>query len=219
MLADADLEAAIPGAANAIFNNAGQVCVAGSRLFIQSSVYDNVLSGVAENAAKIKVGPGMAADTQMGPLVSAEQLERVTGYMDEGVRGGAHAEVGGSRIGDVGYFVEPTIFTDVRDDMRIVREEIFGPVVTATPFRDLDELAARANNTPYGLAAGVWTRDISKAHILAGKLNAGTVWVNTYGGGDPGVPFGGYKQSGWGRERGHEVLELYTQTKSVVVKL
>jgi len=151
--------------------------------------------------------------------VSVEQLERVTGYMDEGVRGGARAAVGGSRIGDVGYFVEPTIFTDVRDDMRIVQEEIFGPVVTAIPFKDLDELADRANNTPYGLAAGVWTRDISKAHILAGKLKAGTVWVNTYGGGDPGVPFGGYKQSGWGRERGHEVLDLYTQTKSVVVKL
>jgi len=219
VLADADMEAAIPGAANAIFNNAGQVCVAGSRLFIQSSVYDNVLSGVADNAASIKVGPGLASETQMGPLVSSEQLERVTGYLEEGVRSGARPAVGGHRIGDVGYFVEPTIFTDVSDDMRIVREEIFGPVVTAIPFKDLDELAERANATSYGLAAGIWTRDVSKAHILAAKLKAGTVWVNTYGGGDPSVPFGGYKQSGWGRERGEEVLELYTETKSVVVKL
>ena len=219
VLADADLEAAIPGAARAIFNNAGQVCVAGSRLFVQQGVFDKVLSGVADDAERIKLGPGLADGTQMGPLVSEEQLQRVTGYLDTGRAEGATAATGGKRHGEVGYFVEPTIFTDVTENMRIVREEIFGPVVTAIPFKDLDEIAAHANDTVYGLAAGIWTRDISKAHRLAAKLKAGTVWVNGYGGGDAATPFGGFKQSGWGREKGEQGLELYTETKSVIVFL
>jgi phenylacetaldehyde dehydrogenase len=218
VLPDADLDVAVKGAANNIFFNAGQVCTAGSRLFVQSGVFDDVLAGVAAHAGKLRVGPGLASDTQMGPLVSEEQLERVTGYMAEGVREGARAAAGGSRMGDVGYFVEPTIFTDVRNDMKIVREEIFGPVVTAIPFKDLDDLVAHANDSIYGLAAAIWTRDVSKAHTLAAKVKAGTVFVNGTGG-DASLPFGGFKQSGWGREKGREGLDLYTEVKTVVVNL
>ena len=195
---DADT-GAVEGAANAIFFNHGQCCVAGSRLFVQEDRFDEVVSGVAEIAKGIKLGPGMESSTQMGPLVSEEQLRRVTGFLQFGVTEGATPTVtGGGRFGDQGYFVEPTVITNTRPDMKIVREEIFGPVVVAEPFRSLDEIAAEANNTSYGLGAGIWTRDISKAHALAKKLRA--VWINCYNVFDASLPFGGYKQSGRARD-------------------
>jgi len=214
-----DLDAAIQGAANAIFFNHGQCCCAGSRLLVEKEVFDRVVDGVAQRAKKIKVGPGLDPNTEMGPLVSTEQLQRVTGYMAQGLRDGACYLSGGKRKGDKGYFVEPTVIRDVKPSMSVVREEIFGPVVVAEPFTNPEELLPRANQTNYGLAAGVWTRDISKAHKVAAGLRAGTVWVNCYNIFDSALPFGGYKQSGWGREMGHEVLNLYTQTKAVVIGL
>ena len=210
---------AVAGAANAIFFNHGQCCVAGSRLFVQQSRFDEVVEGVSEIAKSIKLGPGMSPDTQMGPLVSDEQLRRVTGYLESGREDGATALTGGGRWGDTGYFVEPTVLTNTRPDMKVVREEIFGPVVVAAPFQSLDEIAAAANDSEYGLGAGIWTQDISKAHALAKKLRAGTVWINCYNVFDASLPFGGYKQSGWGREMGHEVLESYTEVKAVTAQL
>jgi phenylacetaldehyde dehydrogenase len=210
---------AVAGAANAIFFNHGQCCVAGSRLYVQQSRFDEVIEGVAEIAKSIKLGPGMSADTQMGPLVSDEQLRRVTGYLESGAQDGATAVTGGGRYGDTGYFVEPTVLTNITPDMKVVREEIFGPVVVAAPFQSLDEIAAVANDSEYGLGAGIWTQDISKAHALAKKLRAGTVWINCYNVFDASLPFGGYKQSGWGREMGHEVLEAYTEVKAVTAQL
>jgi phenylacetaldehyde dehydrogenase len=212
-------DGAVEGAANAIFFNHGQCCVAGSRLFVQQDRFDEVVNGVAEIAKGIKLGPGMEAGTQMGPLVSDEQLRRVTGFLDSGREDGATALAGGGQYGDRGYFVEPTVLTNTRPDMKVVREEIFGPVVVAAPFSDLDEIAAAANDSEYGLGAGIWTRDISKAHALAKKLRAGTVWINCYNVFDASLPFGGYKQSGWGREMGHEVLEAYTEVKAVTTQL
>ena len=215
---DADASA-IEGAANAIFFNHGQCCVAGSRLYVQQGRFDEVVDGVAQIAKSIKLGPGMEQDTQMGPLVSDEQLRRVTGYVDSGIAEGATALSGGGRHGDRGYFVEPTVLTNTHPEMTVVREEIFGPVVVAAPFSDLDAVAAAANDTPYGLGAGIWTKDISKAHALAKKIRAGSVWINCYNVFDAALPFGGYKQSGWGREMGHEVLEAYTEVKAVTTLL
>jgi phenylacetaldehyde dehydrogenase len=214
-----DLDAAIAGAANAIFFNHGQCCCAGSRLMVERDIFDDVVAGVAEHAQKIKLGPGLSPDTEMGPLVSEEQLSRVTRYMHQGKQEGACYVTGGTRAGDRGYFVDPTVIKNVKPQMSIVREEIFGPVVVAEPFTKPEELIPRANQTEYGLAAGVWTADISKAYRVAAQLKAGTVWINCYNVFDAALPFGGYKQSGWGREMGHEVLELYTQTKAVVVGL
>lgn len=219
VFADADLEVAVQGAANAIFFNHGQCCCAGSRLYVESSVFDRVVEGVAEQAKQIKLGRGMDGDTQMGPLVSDEQLRRVCSYLESGLSEGAEAIAGGARAGDRGYFVEPTVLVNTKPGMKVVEEEIFGPVVTAMPFSDRDELVADANASVYGLAAGIWTRDISKAHQLAAQMRAGTVWINCYNVFDAALPFGGYKQSGWGREMGREAIDLYTQTKAVCTQL
>ena len=219
ILPDADLETAIPGAANAIFFNHGQCCCAGSRLFVHESQFEQVVEGVAAAAREIKVGPGMHPDTQMGPMVSQIQQNRVCGYLDSGVDEGARAVVGGKRAGDQGYFVEPTVLVDTRPEMKVIQEEIFGPVVAAVAFSDVDELVAAANDSVYGLAAAVWTRDISKGHRIAKQIRAGSVWVNCYNIFDASLPFGGYKQSGWGREMGHEAIDLYTETKAVTVQL
>jgi phenylacetaldehyde dehydrogenase len=216
---DADLDKAVPGAANAIFFNHGQCCTAGSRLFVHKSVYDDVVEGVAAAAAKIRLGHGLDPATEMGPLVSQEQHNRVCGYLKAGLSEGAKAVTGGKARGGEGYFVHPTVFANVKPGMKIAQEEIFGPVVAAIPFNNLEEIAAAANNTIYGLAAGIWTRDVARAHDLASKLKAGSVWVNCYNVLDAALPFGGFKQSGWGREMGKEALELYTEVKSVCVAL
>ncbi len=216
---DADLDTAIAGAADAIFFNQGQVCSAGSRLFIQKGIYDEVVAGVSEIANNLKVGSGFDASTQMGPLVSREQFDRVSGYLKAGIASGAEATAGGKSLDRPGYFVQPTVLKNATAEMSVVREEIFGPVVAAMPFSNDSELVSQANNSAYGLAAGIWTRDISKAHKLAKSVKAGTVWINCYSIFDAAMPFGGYKQSGWGREMGHAALENYLQTKSVCVNL
>jgi phenylacetaldehyde dehydrogenase len=193
--------------------------VAGSRLFVHQSRFDDVVGGVAEIAKSIKLGSGMEVGTQMGPMVSEEQWERVSSYLEAGKAEGATALSGGGRFGDRGLFIEPTVLINADGNMKVVKEEIFGPVVVAQPFSDLDEIAAKANDTIYGLGAGIWTKDISKAHALAKKLKAGSVYVNCYNVFDAALPFGGYKQSGWGREMGHAALELYTETKTVCAQL
>src|ERR1700735_5458901 len=217
--ADADVDRAIIGAANGIFFNHGQCCNAGSRLYVQSPIFDDVVGGVAEAAKNIKVAPGTAPDAQKGPLISDEQFGKVLGYLNTGQSDGAEAVVGGDRLGERGYFVQPTVLTNTNPDMSVVREEIFGPVVCAIPFDSPDDIVPVANDTNYGLAAGVFTRDISKAHRTAKRLRAGTVWINTYHVVDAAMPFGGYKESGWGREMGHAVLNNYLETKSVVTAL
>ena len=219
ILPDADLERAIPGSFQGIYSNSGQACNAGSRLFVARELFDEVIEKLAGYARDAKVGPGLDPESDFGPLVSAEQFERVKGYIDSGLEEGAQAIAGGSPENGNGFFVSPTLFTEVEDRMRIAREEIFGPVLVAMPFDDLEEVAARANDTEYGLAAGLWTRDISNAHRLAAMLKAGSVYINTWGGGDPAAPFGGYKASGIGREKGHANLDAYLETKTVWAQL
>jgi phenylacetaldehyde dehydrogenase len=219
---DADIEAAIPGAASAIFFNHGQCCCAGSRLYAHKRVFEQVVEGVSAEARKMKVGPGLDPSTDMGPLVSEEQFQRVTSYIESGIKEGAKVVTGGKKAsGNGGYFVEPTVLTDTKPSMKVVREEIFGPVVCAEPFddADLERIAKKANDTIYGLAASIWTKDISKAHKLANLIRSGTVWINCHNVFDASLPFGGYKQSGWGREMGSEALANYTEIKAVTTKL
>lgn len=219
---DADLETAALGVAGAIFFNHGQCCCAGSRLMVHNSIYEELVGRVSELAQNIKLGPGMRPDTEMGPLVSQEQQDRVLQYIRSGESQGANVKAGGDKPGgehEAGYYVAPTVFEKVHSDMDIVREEIFGPVVCASPFDDLDDVIAKGNDTAYGLAASVWTRDLNKAHKVAAGLKSGTVWVNCHNVFDAAAPFGGYKQSGYGREMGVHALEYYTQVKNVVVQL
>lgn len=220
VLGDADIDGAIDGATAGIFFNHGQCCNAGSRLFVQEKIFDKVVSGIAANAGKIKLGVGMDPATEMGPLVSQVQYGRVTGYLKAGLEEGARALTGGAAHGNNGYFVKPTVLVDTTSEMKVVREEIFGPVLVAIPFKEVDDkLIDDANDSIYGLAAGVWSRDLAKAQRIANRIKAGTVWVNCYHVFDSALPFGGYKQSGWGREMGQAVLSNYLETKAITSRI
>ena len=218
---DADMDKVIPGAASAIFFNQGQTCCAGSRLFVHKKIFDKVIEGVSDVASKLKVGPGLDPATEIGPLVSDEQFSRVRGFLESGRAEGATVATGGGTVGNAGYFVQPTVLIDVKPEMKVVREEIFGPVLVAERYEDddLDRIAKEANNTMYGLAGSVWTRDLGTAHKMARRIKAGTVWINCHNVFDVSQPFGGYKQSGWGRELGEEVLNNYLETKAVTAAL
>ncbi len=219
VLPDADMDAAVRTAVNGVFFNSGQVCVAGTRIFIQRDQYDGFVDKLTKASAAMTTGDPLNPDTRLGPLVSKEQFDRVNNYMAIGKKEGARVTIGGESVGGKGYFVKPTVFADVDNKMKIAREEIFGPVAAAIPFKDENDAILQGNDTTYGLAAAVWTRDISRAHRVARALKAGTVWINNYGASDVGMPFGGYKQSGFGREGGKHVIDVFTQMKSVYVKL
>ncbi|HVY99727.1 MAG TPA: aldehyde dehydrogenase family protein [Dongiaceae bacterium] len=222
VFADADLDKAVPGTAMGIFHNTGQICSAGSRLLVERRIYDEFVSRVSDFAKTLRVGNGMNGDTQIGPVVSARQMNRVTSYLEVGLSEGAELATGGRRLQDgglaEGFFVEPTVFKSVAPGMRIAREEIFGPVVAAIPFDTPEDALRIANDTVFGLGSGVWTRDLAKAHNVARGIRAGTVWVNCYGALDPVIPFGGYKTSGYGRESGLQHVDDYLQVKSVVMQ-
>jgi phenylacetaldehyde dehydrogenase len=215
VLPDADINTVVGGAAMAIFFNSGQVCTAGSRLYAHSSIFDRVVEGLSAAAAEIRLGPGLDQATQMGPLVSKEQQERVLGYIESGRKQGAAVLAGGEAPSHPGYYVNPTVMVNVRPEMRVVREEIFGPVLVAQRFDQVDEVIKAANDSPYGLGASIWTNNLSAAHRLIPRIKAGTVWVNCHNMVDPNMPFGGYKQSGFGREHGRAAIDMYTELKSV----
>lgn len=219
VFADADLDAAIEGAYFGLFFNQGQCCCAGSRLFVQESIYDEFVQKITAKAKGRKVGDPFAPDTEQGPQVSQEQFDRVMGYIDAGKKDGAKMLAGGGRVGDTGYFIQPTVFCDVKDEMKIAKEEIFGPVMSILKFKSVDEVLERGNRTFYGLAAAVWTKDIAKALRMANGLRAGTVWVNCFDVFDAGAPFGGFKMSGIGRELGQYALQLYTEVKTVTMAM
>lgn len=221
IFSDADLERAIPAAAMSIFANSGQICAAGSRLFAHESIFERVAEGIAQRARTLKLGAGIAPGTEIGPLVSQQQLDRVMGYIASGLDEGASVLAGGQRIDGAGYFIQPTVLIGTAANMRVVREEIFGPVLCAMRFgdEDIDAIARSANDTEYGLAANIWTGNITIAHKLARRIKAGTVRINGGSGVDPALPLGGYKQSGWGRENGRAGVEAYTELKSVIVAL
>ncbi|PGM92821.1 aldehyde dehydrogenase DhaS [Bacillus cereus] len=219
ILPDADLSRAIPAALSGVMFNQGQVCCAGSRLFIPKKMYDNVMADLVLYSKKLNQGAGLNPETTIGPLVSEEQQKRVMGYIEKGIAEGAEVLCGGNKPFDQGYFVSPTVFADVNDEMTIAKEEIFGPVISALPFNDIDEVIDRANKSQFGLAAGVWTENVKTAHYIARKVRAGTVWVNCYNVFDAASPFGGFKQSGLGREMGSYALNNYTEVKSVWINL
>jgi len=219
VFADADMDQAVEGSHFALFFNQGQCCCAGSRLYVEEKCYDEFVAKSVQRAKKRKVGDPFDAAVEQGPQVDKEQFNKVMGYIDAGKKDGAKLLAGGGRVGDRGFFIEPTVFADVQDEMRIAQEEIFGPVMSIIKFKDVDEVVRRANKTLYGLAAAVWTRDISKAHAIANGVRAGTVWVNCYDVFDAAAPFGGFKQSGMGRELGEYGLQQYTEVKTVTIKL
>ena len=219
VFSDANLDEAIEGSHMALFFNQGQVCCAGSRVFVEEKVYDQFVERSADRAKRRTVGDPFNPGTEQGPQVDATQFEKVLGYIESGRQEGAKLACGGGRVGDKGYFIEPTVFADVQDEMKIAREEIFGPVMSIIRFKDVDEVIDRANRTMYGLAAGVWTRDIGKALAIANHVRAGTVWVNCYNVLDTAAPFGGFKQSGIGRELGEYGLQAYSEVKTVTVRL
>jgi aldehyde dehydrogenase (NAD+) len=219
IFADADIDQAVSGAFHAIYFHGGQCCTAGSRLFVEDKIHRDFVTRLAEKAKKRKVGDPLESETEQGPQVSQEQMDKILGYVDMGQKQGAKLVTGGQRHGKKGFFVEPTIFDNVKDDMAIAKDEIFGPVVSVLPFKGMQEVIERSNNTYYGLAAGIWTRDIDKAHVFAREVKAGTVWVNCYHVVDTATPFGGFKMSGQGRENGEAVLDHYTELKTVTVKL
>lgn len=216
---DTDLDEAVEGAHLGIFSNQGQICCAGSRVFVEEKIYDQFIEKSIARAKKRTVGDPFDPKTEQGPQVDRAQFDKVMGYIESGQGEGATLAWGGKRVGNRGYFIEPTVFADVQDGMKIAREEIFGPVMSVIPFKDMDEVITRANQTIYGLAAGVWTRDIKKAHAIANSVRAGTVWVNCYNILDTRAPFGGFKQSGSGRELGEYGLQEYTEVKTVIMKL
>ncbi len=219
VFADADLEQAVEGSHFALFFNQGQCCCAGSRLFVEEKIYDEFVERSTQRAKRRKVGNPLDKETEQGPQVDQDQFQKVLSYVDSGKKEGAKLMCGGERVGERGYFVAPTVFSDVRDDMKIAQEEIFGPVMSILKFKDMDDLVDRANKTMYGLAAAVWTRDISKAHHIANNVRAGTVWINCFDVFDAAAPFGGFKQSGIGRELGEYGLQQYSEIKTVTVKL